>query len=59
MFSVGNKSIVTAVLYCRRPLATRDKLIHSMTVKQTDEHHFEIGLSTQAGTYPFVFTGQP
>ncbi|WAR18749.1 PUS10-like protein [Mya arenaria] len=35
----------------RRPLATRDKLIHSMSATRVDDTHFSVDLSTQAGTY--------
>lgn len=36
----------------RRPLATRRRLVHSLSVKHMlDEHHFVLSLSTQAGTY--------
>ncbi|XP_052270788.1 tRNA pseudouridine synthase Pus10-like isoform X2 [Dreissena polymorpha] len=35
----------------RRPLATRDKLIHSMEATRVDDLHFNLDLSTQAGTY--------
>lgn len=35
----------------RRPLSTREKCIHSMTVEKVDEYHFRLGLKTQAGTY--------
>lgn len=35
----------------RRPLASRQRVIHSMSAKKTDDHHFCLHLSTQAGTY--------
>ncbi|XP_051559939.1 putative tRNA pseudouridine synthase Pus10 isoform X1 [Myxocyprinus asiaticus] len=35
----------------RRPLAVRQRLIHSMSVSYLDTHHFTLKLCTQAGTY--------
>ncbi|XP_057700515.1 putative tRNA pseudouridine synthase Pus10 isoform X2 [Corythoichthys intestinalis] len=35
----------------RRTLAVRQRLIHSMSANFVDEHHFQLGLKTQAGTY--------
>ncbi|XP_071503978.1 tRNA pseudouridine synthase Pus10-like [Diadema antillarum] len=35
----------------RRPLATRERTIHSMSSEIIDEHHFKLFLCTQAGTY--------
>ena len=35
----------------RRPLAVRDKIVHSLSGKLEDKHHFVIHLATQAGTY--------
>ncbi|XP_063426477.1 tRNA pseudouridine synthase Pus10-like isoform X2 [Mytilus trossulus] len=35
----------------RRPLATRERTIHSMSAKLQDDHHFILLLNTQAGTY--------
>lgn len=35
----------------RRPLATREKIIHSMSASPVDSHHFKLHLCTQAGTY--------
>lgn len=35
----------------RRPLASRQRLIHSISAKKIDSHHFRLELSTQAGTY--------
>ena len=44
-------------MYYRRPLSTREKCIHSMTVQKVDDYHFSLGLKTQAGTYPFSYFG--
>lgn len=35
----------------RRALAVRQRVIHSMTTRYLDSHHFYLGLKTQAGTY--------
>lgn len=35
----------------RRPLATRDRIVHWMKTERVDDHHFRLELSTQAGTY--------
>ncbi|XP_029992041.1 tRNA pseudouridine synthase Pus10 [Sphaeramia orbicularis] len=35
----------------RRVLAVRPRVIHSMTTRFLDPHHFYLGLKTQAGTY--------
>ncbi|XP_003389791.1 PREDICTED: putative tRNA pseudouridine synthase Pus10 [Amphimedon queenslandica] len=35
----------------RRSLATRQRLIYSLKAKWIDSHHFQLDLSTQAGTY--------
>ncbi|ROL52053.1 putative tRNA pseudouridine synthase Pus10 [Anabarilius grahami] len=35
----------------RRPLAVRQRLIHSMSAVYLDTHHFTLKLCTQAGTY--------
>ncbi|XP_062599204.1 tRNA pseudouridine synthase Pus10-like [Saccostrea cucullata] len=35
----------------RRPLATRERVVYSMSVQKIDELHFTLSLSTQAGTY--------
>ncbi|CAC5362236.1 PUS10 [Mytilus coruscus] len=35
----------------RRPLATRERTVHSMSAKLQDDHHFILLLNTQAGTY--------
>ncbi|KAM9857412.1 tRNA pseudouridine synthase Pus10 [Aulostomus maculatus] len=35
----------------RRALAVRQRVIHSMTTRFLDPHHFYLGLKTQAGTY--------
>uniref|UniRef100_A0A3Q2Y4D9 tRNA pseudouridine(55) synthase n=1 Tax=Hippocampus comes TaxID=109280 RepID=A0A3Q2Y4D9_HIPCM len=35
----------------RRALAVRQRLVHSMSADLLDEHHFRLGLRTQAGTY--------
>ncbi|KAM3842518.1 tRNA pseudouridine synthase Pus10 [Diretmus argenteus] len=35
----------------RRALAVRQRLIHTMTTRFQDPHHFYLGLKTQAGTY--------
>ncbi|XP_072239728.1 tRNA pseudouridine synthase Pus10 [Leuresthes tenuis] len=35
----------------RRALAIRQRVIHSMTTRFLDSHHFYLGLKTQAGTY--------
>lgn len=35
----------------RRALAVRPRVIHSMTTRFVDQHHFYLGLKTQAGTY--------
>ncbi|XP_060755557.1 putative tRNA pseudouridine synthase Pus10 [Neoarius graeffei] len=35
----------------RRPLAIRQRLIHSMSASYLDTHHFTLQLRTQAGTY--------
>lgn len=35
----------------RRPLATREKLVHKISATPVDEHHFKLHLCTQAGTY--------
>lgn len=35
----------------RRSLATRERLIHTAQVRLIDPHHFQLDLSTQAGTY--------
>ncbi|CAJ1052830.1 putative tRNA pseudouridine synthase Pus10 [Xyrichtys novacula] len=35
----------------RRALAVRQRVIHSMTTRYLDSHHFHLGLKTQAGTY--------
>lgn len=35
----------------RRPLAVRQRLIHSMSSVYLDKHHFTLKLRTQAGTY--------
>lgn len=39
--------------YCRRPLATRERIVHNMSAKQQDDHHFVLYLNSQAGTYPW------
>uniref|UniRef100_A0AAY4AAH1 tRNA pseudouridine(55) synthase n=1 Tax=Denticeps clupeoides TaxID=299321 RepID=A0AAY4AAH1_9TELE len=36
----------------RRPLAVRQRLIHTMSTRYLDPHHFYLHLRTQAGTYP-------
>lgn len=36
----------------RRALAVRPRVIHSMSTRYLDRHHFYLGLKTQAGTYP-------
>uniref|UniRef100_W5NGV8 tRNA pseudouridine synthase Pus10 n=1 Tax=Lepisosteus oculatus TaxID=7918 RepID=W5NGV8_LEPOC len=35
----------------RRPLAVRQRVIHTMKAQFLDEHHFQLHLRTQAGTY--------
>ncbi|KAM9792217.1 tRNA pseudouridine synthase Pus10 [Neosynchiropus ocellatus] len=35
----------------RRALAVRQRVIHSMSTRYLDPHHFYLGLKTQAGTY--------
>lgn len=35
----------------RRPLAVRQRLVHSMSAVHLDTHHFTLKLRTQAGTY--------
>uniref|UniRef100_A0AAY4A9Y0 tRNA pseudouridine(55) synthase n=1 Tax=Denticeps clupeoides TaxID=299321 RepID=A0AAY4A9Y0_9TELE len=35
----------------RRPLAVRQRLIHTMSTRYLDPHHFYLHLRTQAGTY--------
>ncbi|KAK3581423.1 hypothetical protein CHS0354_016285 [Potamilus streckersoni] len=35
----------------RRPLATRERVIHTMSATRIDDQHFKLHLSTQAGTY--------
>uniref|UniRef100_A0A3B4C9R8 tRNA pseudouridine(55) synthase n=1 Tax=Pygocentrus nattereri TaxID=42514 RepID=A0A3B4C9R8_PYGNA len=35
----------------RRPLAVRQRVIHSMSASYLDTHHFRLQLHTQAGTY--------
>lgn len=35
----------------RRALAVRQRVIHSMSARFLDAHHFQLGLKTQAGTY--------
>ncbi|XP_061626147.1 putative tRNA pseudouridine synthase Pus10 isoform X1 [Phyllopteryx taeniolatus] len=35
----------------RRTLAVRQRLIHSMSANLLDQHHFQLSLKTQAGTY--------
>ncbi|XP_011610933.1 tRNA pseudouridine synthase Pus10 isoform X2 [Takifugu rubripes] len=35
----------------RRALAVRQRVIHSMSTRFVDAHHFYLGLKTQAGTY--------
>ncbi|XP_074549002.1 tRNA pseudouridine synthase Pus10 isoform X2 [Halichoeres trimaculatus] len=35
----------------RRALAVRQRVIHSMSTRYLDSHHFYLGLKTQAGTY--------
>ncbi|XP_060568856.1 tRNA pseudouridine synthase Pus10-like [Ruditapes philippinarum] len=35
----------------RRPLATRDRIIHEMSANRKDQNHFMLEMSTQAGTY--------
>ncbi|XP_019636602.1 PREDICTED: putative tRNA pseudouridine synthase Pus10 [Branchiostoma belcheri] len=35
----------------RRPLASRDRVIHNMSGEYIDSHHFTLHLKTQAGTY--------
>ncbi|MBN3304819.1 PUS10 synthase, partial [Amia calva] len=35
----------------RRPLAVRQRLIHTMQARFLDQHHFTLHLRTQAGTY--------
>ncbi|XP_036411211.1 putative tRNA pseudouridine synthase Pus10 [Megalops cyprinoides] len=35
----------------RRPLAVRQRVIHTMTARFLDSHHFQLHLRTQAGTY--------
>lgn len=35
----------------RRALAVRPRVIHSMSAQYRDQHHFHLGLKTQAGTY--------
>nr|XP_015832595.2 putative tRNA pseudouridine synthase Pus10 [Nothobranchius furzeri]XP_015832597.2 putative tRNA pseudouridine synthase Pus10 [Nothobranchius furzeri]XP_015832598.2 putative tRNA pseudouridine synthase Pus10 [Nothobranchius furzeri]XP_015832599.2 putative tRNA pseudouridine synthase Pus10 [Nothobranchius furzeri] len=35
----------------RRALAVRQRVVHSMSTRFVDSHHFYLGLKTQAGTY--------
>ena len=35
----------------RRPLAVRERVVHSLGAKSVNEHHFMLYLSTEAGTY--------
>ncbi|KAL1006103.1 hypothetical protein UPYG_G00067910 [Umbra pygmaea] len=35
----------------RRPLAVRERVIHTMSTRFLDAHHFHLALRTQAGTY--------
>ncbi|KAJ8002130.1 hypothetical protein DPEC_G00176630 [Dallia pectoralis] len=35
----------------RRPLAVRERVIHTMSTRYLDAHHFHLALRTQAGTY--------
>lgn len=35
----------------RRALAVRKRMIHNMSTRFVDPHHFYLGLKTQAGTY--------
>ncbi|XP_048732114.2 tRNA pseudouridine synthase Pus10-like [Ostrea edulis] len=35
----------------RRPLATRERVVYSMAAEKVDDLHFNLSLSTQAGTY--------
>ena len=45
--------IKISYFYCRRPLATRERIVHNMSAKQQDDHHFILYLNSQAGTYPW------
>ncbi|KAA8593139.1 hypothetical protein FQN60_018594 [Etheostoma spectabile] len=36
----------------RRPLAVRQRVVHTMNTRFLDSHHFYLGLKTQAGTNP-------
>ncbi|XP_021347357.1 putative tRNA pseudouridine synthase Pus10 [Mizuhopecten yessoensis] len=35
----------------RRPLATRERTVYTMSAERIDDHHFKLNLETQAGTY--------
>ncbi|XP_062575484.1 tRNA pseudouridine synthase Pus10-like [Saccostrea cucullata] len=35
----------------RRPLATRERIVYSISAEKIDDLHFTLSLSTQAGTY--------
>ncbi|XP_060069960.1 tRNA pseudouridine synthase Pus10-like [Ylistrum balloti] len=35
----------------RRPLATRERTVYTMSAERVDDHHFKLNLETQAGTY--------
>jgi tRNA pseudouridine synthase 10 len=41
----------------RRPLAVREKIIHSISATRVDDHHFTMLIRTGAGTYPFLISG--
>ncbi|XP_074662559.1 tRNA pseudouridine synthase Pus10-like isoform X2 [Tubulanus polymorphus] len=47
---VLNQKTPIRVLH-RRPLAVRERTIHSMSAEYLDRHHFKLSLKTQAGTY--------
>lgn len=40
----------------RRPLATRERSVYSMSTERVDDLNFKLFLCTQAGTYPFKST---
>ena len=47
--------LTSVVLYApRRPLATRERSVLTMSTEVVDDKHFRLQLCTEAGTYPLV-----
>ena len=37
----------------RRPILTRERMVHAINIEKLDDIHYELNLKTQAGTYLF------